>query len=180
MILGYLACPYTHRERHVMHARYVQIAMIGAELIKAGYWFYCPIVHTHPIAHYGGMPLDDHEIWLPFDRPMMERCDELWIVMMDGWKESRGIQHEITIFQEMGKPIKYLEPDQASRQDSMGASDDVMEFPGAGPGMSSTHRSNSSRPIPMTSHLLAWLILLTTIALGAAVVVIIIPGGVFG
>ncbi len=108
MTFGYLACPYSHRDKHVMHARHVQICMIAARLIEGGAKFYCPIAHTHPIAHYGGMDLHDLKIWIPFDRPMMAKCDELWIVKMDGWQESSGIQYERAAF--VGRPIRELEP----------------------------------------------------------------------
>lgn len=38
---------------------------------------------------------------------MLNCCSELWIVMADGWKESKGIQGEIDIAIESGIGIVY-------------------------------------------------------------------------
>lgn len=44
------------------------------------------------------------------DREHLKRCNELVVLMLDGWKESRGVQAEIRIALELGKPVRYLDP----------------------------------------------------------------------
>lgn len=107
---GYLASPYGHAELAMMHYRFVKVCEVAAILLKEGYKFYCPIAHTHPIADYGKLPLVDHDIWLPFDEPMMEKSDALWIVCMTGWGTSKGVHYERSKFVKDGKPIRYVCP----------------------------------------------------------------------
>ena len=108
-VLGYLASPYTHKDKYIMHMRFIQVCMVAGKLLEAGHKFYCPIAHTHPIADYGELPLDDHSLWLPFDEPILSRCDELWVVEMDGWRESTGIKFEMDFFKD--RIIRFIDPD---------------------------------------------------------------------
>jgi hypothetical protein len=48
--------------------------------------------------------------WRGQDYAFLERCDELVVLMLDGWGESVGVQGEIGIAQELGKPIRFLSP----------------------------------------------------------------------
>lgn len=115
-ILGYLASPYTARDADglpdiaAMERRYVEACLVAGALIAAGFRLYCPIAHTHPIAVHCGMPLESHDLWLPADRPFLERCDELWIAMMSGWQASYGVNHEAGFFRERGRPVYLLNP----------------------------------------------------------------------
>jgi hypothetical protein len=34
---------------------------------------------------------------------------EVWILKMDGWKESKGIEAEIALAEKLGLPVKYIE-----------------------------------------------------------------------
>jgi hypothetical protein len=71
---------------------------------------YSPISHTHPIAEAGHLDPLDHNIWLPFDEPMMRNAYGLIVAMMDGWQTSYGLRVEIDWFKSHGRPIVYLEP----------------------------------------------------------------------
>ena len=46
-----------------------------------------------------------------FERPFPETCSDAWALMLDGYQESRGIQAEIAIARELGKPMMLVEPD---------------------------------------------------------------------
>ncbi|MBX3452499.1 MAG: DUF1937 family protein [Planctomycetaceae bacterium] len=41
----------------------------------------------------------------------MARCDEVVVLTLDGWRESAGVQAEIRIAGELGKPVRYLAPE---------------------------------------------------------------------
>jgi hypothetical protein len=71
---------------------------------------YSPIAHTHPLAIYGGINPLAHDIWLPFDEAMMHVADVLLVAHMDGWRESKGIEHEVVYFATGLKPIFDLDP----------------------------------------------------------------------
>jgi hypothetical protein len=52
--------------------------------------------------------------WEQYDRKFLERCDEVVVLMLDGWEESVGVQAEIRIAGELGKPVRYLAPEEAA------------------------------------------------------------------
>lgn len=104
----YLASPYTHADPAVREERFRAVCRAAAELMRRGTLVLSPIAHSHPIAGFG-LPTN-WEFWERMDREHLKRCDELVVLMMDGWKESRGIQAEIRIARELGKPVRYLDP----------------------------------------------------------------------
>jgi hypothetical protein len=109
--LAYLASPYSHADPEVMRERYVAVCRKAAELMLAGKVIFCPIAHSHPIAER--MPEGcavDHDLWVKQDAPYLEMCDELIVLMLPGWAQSRGIAHEVKIAQFRGIPIRYIEP----------------------------------------------------------------------
>jgi hypothetical protein len=106
--LIYLATPYSHPEAHVREARFIAAAMMASRLMLAGHYIFSPITHTHPIAVHGSLPTD-FAFWKGYDYTLLDRCAELWVVMLPGWEASVGIAGEILYMQEQGKPVKYLD-----------------------------------------------------------------------
>lgn len=90
--------------------RFQEACRKTAELLDEGYFVFCPIAHSHPLAVIGGIG-DSWAIWQNLDKAMLERCDELWVYKMPMWEQSTGITAEIAYAKELGKPIKYLEYD---------------------------------------------------------------------
>lgn len=108
--LAYLATPYSKYNGGIELA-HKDAAKLAARLVRAGLKLFCPITHTHSIATLGGIDPLDHDIWMPFDRPMMDVCKTLLIGKLGGWDYSDGINKEIKVFAGAGKPIFYLDPD---------------------------------------------------------------------
>jgi hypothetical protein len=98
MKMIYLATPYSHKGllgRWVMWMRFRIVTRIAAKIMQKGYNVFSPITLTHPIARLGNIDQIDHEFWLKMDKWYVDRCDELWVVMLDGWKDSAGVKREI-------------------------------------------------------------------------------------
>ncbi len=104
----YLASPYTHPDGDVRQARFDAVCRAAAELMRQGKTVFCPVAHSHAIARYG-LPLD-WRYWGRHDRRYLEVCDEVVVLTLDGWQESVGVQAEIAIARELGKPVRFLEP----------------------------------------------------------------------
>ena len=105
----YLASPYSKYPDGIEEA--FKVACRGAAtLIRAGVPVYSPIAHTHPIAIHGAIDPYDHSIWLPADEPLMHSAKGLVVLMARSWKDSRGVGFEIGTFEEIGKPIFYMDP----------------------------------------------------------------------
>jgi hypothetical protein len=107
--LVYLATPYT-RYPHGVGQAFRDAAKLAARLWLAGIAVYCPVVHGHPVAVYGGIHPNHHSFWYLFNRPYWDRCDCLLVAMLDGWQQSSGIADEVFYFRAEGKPIYYLDP----------------------------------------------------------------------
>lgn len=108
----YLACPYTHDEQEVMLERTKEATRVAAELMMDGYNVFSPLTHSHPISEW--MPYEYQtgaDFWLERDLEFMEVADELFVLCLDGWKESTGVVREITEATQKGIPIIYLEKD---------------------------------------------------------------------
>lgn len=106
----YLASPYSHPDPEVREQRFELACRAAARLIWDGHAVFCPIAHTHPIAKYG-LPTT-WDFWQAQDRKILELCEELWVLTIDGWMQSRGVEFEMQIARELGKPIRYVSLDQ--------------------------------------------------------------------
>ena len=77
-------------------------------MMQAGDLVFSPIAHTHPIAAYG-LP-GDWSFWQAYDRAMLECCNELAVLQLDGWSESIGVQAEIAIAKELNLSVRFITP----------------------------------------------------------------------
>lgn len=107
--LIYVGSPYS-KWADDLDAAFVEASKLTARLMQQGLKVYSPIAHTHPLAVYGNIDPLDHSIWLPFDGAMMDKSDAMVVAMMDGWFESKGVRHEIDVFNSAGKPVFFLNP----------------------------------------------------------------------
>jgi hypothetical protein len=114
MSFWYLATPYSDyplgRAFAVSHA-----AEQAAVLLKAGVVTYSPIAHTHLISFYGGFDELDHDFWMAADRPFMNAAHGLIVCKLDGWETSKGVAHEIAVFEKADKPVVMMTPGAAPR-----------------------------------------------------------------
>lgn len=104
----YLASPYSDPLPEVREYRFNVICEVTARLIREGHHVFSPIAHSHPLARHG-LP-GDWAFWEAYDRRMIAACDELWVCTMMGWRYSKGVQAEIVIAGEEGKPVRYIAP----------------------------------------------------------------------
>jgi hypothetical protein len=87
----------------------VQVARrIMKLLMLQGYIVMCPVILGHGL----GLPTD-WQFWEEYDIAFLEWCDEIWIIMLPGWKESNGVQSEIKVAKLLNKKRVYLEPNYA-------------------------------------------------------------------
>ena len=107
--LVYLACPYSDGSALVEDQRFIAANRAAARLMQFGVFVLSPISHSHPISRAGDLPID-WAYWEAYDRALLACCRKMVVLMLDGWKESVGVQAEIKIAEEMLMPIEYMEP----------------------------------------------------------------------
>ena len=108
----YLASPYTHPDPAVRQARFEAACRQAAEMMRCGIPVFSPIAHSHPVALHGGLDALDLEFWERQDLHFVEACSEIWVLQLDGWQESTGLQAEIEMALSLGKPVMYVEADE--------------------------------------------------------------------
>lgn len=109
----YLASPYSHPAPEVRHQRFEAVNKAAAELMRRGHVIFSPISHSHIIARDHDLSTD-WGFWERIDLEFVKKCDELWVLKLDGWGKSRGVNSEISYAQLLGIPVKFIEPGEFS------------------------------------------------------------------
>jgi Domain of unknown function (DUF1937) len=104
----YLASPYSHPEREIRIKRFEDVARVAAKLMNEGHIVISPICHSHPIAELCDMP-KEWEFWERIDKEILSKCEWIFVLCLNGWKDSRGIKAEINYAQELNMPIAYID-----------------------------------------------------------------------
>ena len=93
--LIYVGSPYTHPDNYIMQLRYDAVLDITADLLKQGFHVISPIVHCHPLSVKHKM-MPDFEFWQRYNFALLSKCDVLLVVPLKSWKESIGLNAEIS------------------------------------------------------------------------------------
>jgi hypothetical protein len=106
---SYLCSPYSHVDPEVKNARYLATLRETAALLKIGLFIYSPIVHCHELARIANLPTDA-EFWKKYNYCMIAAAECVKVLMLDGWRESVGIEGEVIEAQRLGIPVTHIEP----------------------------------------------------------------------
>ena len=87
--LIYIASPYTDEEAHIITKRYEDVMVTTAKIIDELPHIvpFSPIVYSHLINKICQKPVS----WYEFDMVLLNRCDQLLVLQLDGWKSSYGV-----------------------------------------------------------------------------------------
>lgn len=105
----YLACPFTHSDPAVQEYRYRMSCIAAAKLMRRGIVVFNPLSHSVPINEYLHGIEDQHTFWMGIDLPVLHRCDEVLILGLEKWTESRGVKAEMFEAMAYAKPITLIE-----------------------------------------------------------------------
>lgn len=109
----YLASPYSAHELNgevneiKQHGRYLQACVATGMIMKRGDLVYSPIVHWHIVDQMFRGEIG-YEDYLAADCEMITKCDEVHVLCIDGWEESKGVAVEIEYAKKFNKPVKYF------------------------------------------------------------------------
>lgn len=102
--LIYLASPFTHPDPMVRARRVEEARQATIELLRKKLAIFSPILYTSTIPD-APIPF---EAWTFFNDAMIARCHKLWVLNIDGWYESRGVDHELFVAKLHGLPTRLL------------------------------------------------------------------------
>ena len=109
--LVYLAVPYSHPDPSVKERRFQTVNKVAGILMQRGLHIFSPISHTHPIAICHSLP-EGWEFWKDYDEAVLRHCCKVLVLMLDGWKDSEGVNAEINAALDLGLPVEYLDPEE--------------------------------------------------------------------
>ena len=102
----YLASPYSGTPEE-QQLRYEQIRDWMAPLIlERAEPLYSPIVHCHDMTLHNSMPTDAAS-WHRYNMGMLRISSMMWILMLPGYENSKGVAQEIKDAKQLHIPISY-------------------------------------------------------------------------
>lgn len=106
--LVYVAGPYSHEYERIRQERNDMLTQVSAMLVEKGILNYSPITHSHAQQQYLSNNETSFEYWRRNDFAFLSRCDELYVITLDGWDKSFGVAEEIKFAKEHKIPIRYF------------------------------------------------------------------------
>jgi len=104
----YLASPYSNPDHTVREARYCATRDYVFQLAFAEKRFiFSPIVYAHRAALELDMPTNA-AAWSLMNEQAQREATELWILPLEGWEESIGVQAEMKFAQSIGQPVTIM------------------------------------------------------------------------
>lgn len=101
----YVCCPYWHEDESVRNYRRRKAIEYSTVLVKKGVPCYSPLLYTERFKNDN----TKEGYWIEHGRRMLDACDEVRVLCLDGWEESNGVKGEIQRAEELGLEIKYIE-----------------------------------------------------------------------
>jgi nucleoside 2-deoxyribosyltransferase len=114
----YLAVPYSHENPDVRFKRFERSCRATAYLMSEGYIVFSPITHSHPVAAHLNNHLS-YEFWLEQDAPFLDWADEICILKIDGYKESKGVNWEKKYMEGLDKLVWFLDWEDVLKKELM-------------------------------------------------------------
>jgi hypothetical protein len=103
----YIGSPYSHPDKEIRQKRFELVSKFAADLVSERHIAISPITYGHTLLDFKDMPTD-FEFWNNFCIGLLKKSDYLYILEIEGWKESKGLQEEIKFAKENNIEIKYF------------------------------------------------------------------------
>lgn len=100
----YICCPYWNDQEDIRNYRRKKAIDYSTVLVKKGYLTYSPLIYTERFAK----DKTKEGYWIKHGIEMVKACNEIRVLCLDGWKESKGVQGEIKQAKDLGLKIKYI------------------------------------------------------------------------
>jgi len=106
--LIHLTAPYSDESPEVRLYRVVEVAKIASRVSLKGTHVICPMLERHLMTVYGTTQDTGWTARQVETINVLTRCEELWIVVLEGWEKSIGVRAETIAALELKMPIKLI------------------------------------------------------------------------
>ncbi len=103
----FISLPYYSDDKVRIDERIKQAAIYTSKLMSEGHNAVCVNLLGHLVVTHGDIP-NDFDYWDKYSYAVLIDCDELHVVMLEGWDKSKGVTAEIKFATEHNIPIKYV------------------------------------------------------------------------
>lgn len=106
-ILTYLSVPYSAPDPDLVAHRALQARIAAASLVASGRLVLCPVAMNHEMLELmngNGMGAPKG-YWRGLEERLAASCDELVVLTLEGWEQSRGVARELVLFSASGKSV---------------------------------------------------------------------------
>ncbi len=104
-MLIYIASPYASDSAIVREARLEAVRFVCGKLVNEGKIALSPMVYTSELAQRGYHPPQG---WYAWDLQFLARADQLLVLQLPGWEQSKGVLIEIAAAQTKGIPVRLM------------------------------------------------------------------------
>lgn len=108
-MLVYLAAPYSDKDPDVKEQRIANFCLVDAKLSLNGYYTVSPLLKSLLFRYTTKVP-STWEFWQQYSEELLKPCKKMFVIMLDGWKESEGVQAEIELANKYNIEIEYINP----------------------------------------------------------------------
>lgn len=106
----FLASPYSHQSKRMLHTRYLEALDASAWLVAAKREIVLsPIVLCHEMARLHSLPTDAG-YWKEMNTAFLRVSACIYVLCSDGWEDSIGVQEEIDWAIENNRGVWYMIP----------------------------------------------------------------------
>lgn len=104
----YISVPYTGTTEQIQERMNHTFAYF-AYLAECGIHAISPVLVGHQLIDRGEVT-SKHDFWLPYSQDLLERCDEVHVLAMPGYADSKGVQFEVNLAATLGKTLIIIDP----------------------------------------------------------------------
>lgn len=105
----YIACPFRSPDLLTRLHRVDMSSKYAYKLMREGHVCFSPLSHSFPIENVDDSYTIPDDMWMRVDIGILHHCEQLHVLMLDGWKESVGVGKEIEFSLSRRIPILYVE-----------------------------------------------------------------------
>ena len=102
----FIAVPYsgTEEEKQIRMSKLLNYAI---DIFNSGNAYISPLILGLALAEHGKLKTDT-ETWKTFSEVLLKGCDEMHVLMLDGYEKSTGIKYELAEADKFGIKIVYI------------------------------------------------------------------------
>jgi len=105
----YISSPYTHKDQHVIDLRIHQTENFIIWVMEKGYYPISIPIQFHKLVKEKRLPIDNL-YWENYYKNIIPKASEVFVLMLDGWDISVGIQNEIKQATDLEIRILFFKP----------------------------------------------------------------------